>query len=1647
MLGLLVCAGIGASVAAAAYDGSATGIIATASSAAPTATATPTVTPPTPTVTGRRRRGQSSFPMFSMTVGSEISVNACGPDGCAHWVEATSWEGASYPSLFLGTDFDLATGRFNVRRTGLYFASSMLRIDGASSGWYSTAILTNGVQSWDSGMSALNGALSSNYHDFTMAGTRWLDEGDFLSVWAYAHNDASFVLQQNSAGFHAYLISEQPSTVAFSATKDGAQHVVAGDANSCGWDPTAVPGCGWAEVTGGSAWKVDGYKGLLANDAFDLGTGRFTAPRAGIYLACTTIRLDSADEGWFSTAILTNGADSFDGSFDSGMSVLSGGLSENYNDMTISGLRQLESGDFLSVAVYSAFDTDYTMYSNSAGFSAASIRSKVAFSAAKVETQDVTTAGWTESSGPYSCTGYKGLFPHARFDETTGRFTAPSAGIYFTSANIRLDHADTGWFSAAVLTNGEPSWESGMSALNGNLAANFEDMCVVGLRLLQADDFVSVWVYSNEDVEYSIAHDGGSLHVAQLRRMRDGDDVPAESFSVTVADASGNSGDSGTLGSTGWTEMSSWESESYKGLAHDFDFDTSTGRFTAQHSGIYYVAAQVRLDGADAGWFSVAILTNSEPSWESGLSALTGDAADNYHDISVVGLRDLAAQEYVSVWVYASQDTMYTLYSNSAGFHGCLLNTNVGFSATKGGDLSVDHTEWQEVVAAADDFAWSTSDYPSLFEISLPNTAASLDLSTGRFTVPEDGIYFASAMVRLDHADEGWFTAAVFTNGVASWHSGMSVAGEPADDYSDMTVSGFRQLQANDFLSVWVYSQIDESYLIQANSGGFSACVIDTGVAFSAARNENIHVQANGWTEMTGGGYTTDGYKGLFKLDNSFEEATGRFTAPSAGIYLASANIRLDNADEGWFSAAILTNGEASWESGMSVLNGDLADLYDNLAVSGLRQLDRGDWLSLWAYSNTDSDFDSDWAGFHVALVSDGLSTAGGTTDSDVVSGARIWQETWGVPTGHDGNDAGYNHLGSDAWGVCGQTRADRIQCCADECVRLGDACAAFAIWAPTSTDPPCCCHYISAADAATPIVANPTAQGPGDGWATWMPVQSHLHDTLHDLTTIEECTMETFTERADQMNAACCADGNACGDMGMPDRCTLDCATAFVPFMEECRPLIVALVADELPAFEGLKTSCLAIDPSTMWSAVTNLDAQGCLLREHAAPPLPPSTGGGHRRTQGLNFHHDLGNENCPMDSFNQRVQSIDVACCTQDGRDVCAADGVPTSCNLPCAVKFRIFYADCQSLVTTLLGDEVGEFESLSAQCTQQDPREMIYSLARPEGCVDAASCAQMGITDTSDVSMFYNGRGFTTHCLAAADVGTTGAAFTRFWHYDGRLSGGFPAGAEDVLGEAYGSCEDLNACFQRLPTFVPEQGAEFLVTDGTSTMLFDFDDSCDVAHAAFQAFHDGVEARIVGGACNWTPKAIQGSAPPTDGDSFFYGDSWGVKSLLLDDDGCYCASLLEAGKISCWSAGQAQNTWGDSPQGATIPAGVDFIAPADGCSYVDPAAGPLSFYFREPATSSGDGGYDACDPDSVTQIVVSGAGAAEWDGVYLRAANVGDGAAFQKDATHEIYSSGGVWRLADYGVATFCELFSPLVFLLIPLSHTALSPLSPC
>ena len=83
-------------------------------------------------------------------------------------------------------------------------------------------------------------------------------------------------------------------------------------------------------------------------------------------------------------------------------------------------------------------------------------------------------------------------------------------------------------------------------------------------------------------------------------------------------------------------------------------------------------------------------------------------------------------------------------------------------------------------------------------------------------------------------------------------------------------MSGVRQLQQGDYLSLWVYSQRDQDFTIQSNNGGFSAAQIDAdnqGVSAAVICNgggKTKNVRQVGWVELgacDGGepGWTTDG--------------------------------------------------------------------------------------------------------------------------------------------------------------------------------------------------------------------------------------------------------------------------------------------------------------------------------------------------------------------------------------------------------------------------------------------------------------------------------------------------------------------------------------------------------------------------------------------------------------------------------------------------------------------------------------------------------------------------------------------------------------------------------------------------------------------
>jgi hypothetical protein len=56
-----------------------------------------------------------------------------------------------------------------------------------------------------------------------------------------------------------------------------------------------------------------------------------------------------------------------------------------------------------------------------------------------------------------------------------------------------------------------------------------------------------------------------------------------------------------------WLEATSWEAKSYASLFVGHDFDLSTGRFTARRAGTYFASANIRLDNANKGWFTMMV--------------------------------------------------------------------------------------------------------------------------------------------------------------------------------------------------------------------------------------------------------------------------------------------------------------------------------------------------------------------------------------------------------------------------------------------------------------------------------------------------------------------------------------------------------------------------------------------------------------------------------------------------------------------------------------------------------------------------------------------------------------------------------------------------------------------------------------------------------------------------------------------------------------------------------------------------------------------------------------------------------------------------------------------------------------------------------
>jgi hypothetical protein len=145
----------------------------------------------------------------------------------------------------------------------------------------------------------------------------------------------------------------------------------------------------------------------------------------------------------------------------------------------------------------------------------------------------------------------------------------------------------------------------------------------------------------------------------------------------------------------------------------------------------------------------------------------------------------------------------------------------------------------------------------------------------------------------------------------------------------------------------------------------------------------------------------------------------------------------------------------------------------------------------------------------------------------------------------------------------------------------------------------------------------------------------------------------------------------------------------------DECQDLLLEFVADEIIAFDHLTEQCVTLPTDSMFEMIRAMKETGCTFPNH-------ELGAGRRHLQGLNFHHDAETDLCPFNSFDVRATEVNDACCDQAlattstvGCTSGGSSGVPTECDITCALTFLPFMEECSPIIERVLDDEMPAFQ----------------------------------------------------------------------------------------------------------------------------------------------------------------------------------------------------------------------------------------------------------------------------------------------------------------------------------------------------------------
>ena len=468
--------------------------------------------------------------------------------------------------------------------------------------------------------------------------------------------------------------------------------------------------------------------------------------------------------------------------------------------ITLAGIMEIRNTQYINILVRSKERTGIQFTVQKESFvSIVNMRYTVSSVGTKLSQNfPVSTAAWTEMSGPWANYG-NGMYRFGQdFVTENGRFVASHSGVHLVLVNINFDSVTSSMIEATVAIDGNPDPSLGLYSVAGEPQSR-QSLHIYGAIVLRAGQYVSVFVKS-KDTDYSIqstsgfsvSYVGPKYYLSSIFAVKTAPETVTDDLSLKSI--------------SGWTTEN--KQTTFKSKA---TFDGTT--FTSTEDGIYIVAANIVLEDIDAGApgdVTIEITVDSRPvgisDLKKGYDTVSDDPVMSLHVVSSV---KLDRNRVVEVKVKCQVDQSYII-SDKSSFS--IIRWSNAVNPTLGpfnleqlrnvgifGNLQADTAYF-----TSDSFnVWNrlgrntfrhttTTSYPGLFYVGKTFNPENID-----FTVVEPAIFFISASVNFDSAaDTGTYEVSVQIGSNDVDNGLYAVKVNPSNQKFTLTVAGTLYLTA-----------------------------------------------------------------------------------------------------------------------------------------------------------------------------------------------------------------------------------------------------------------------------------------------------------------------------------------------------------------------------------------------------------------------------------------------------------------------------------------------------------------------------------------------------------------------------------------------------------------------------------------------------------------------------------------------------------------------------------------------------------------------------------------------------------------------------------------------------------------------------------